>query len=369
MSNAAAPPVPAGPESPDPDFQETTSCSGQSRNWVFTRQSTPAESAAWNSTAAATIPEPFRWHEDHRVSCVVYQIERAPKTGKLHVQGLICFKSSCKWTAIKALLGHKAHIEKMESPDGSYEYCTKEETRVFGPWEHGDRPRGKGKSKKKVGERIVEAVTTGKRTYDMILEDPSLVMHDRAIKYARFVLAERDSDRQHLGQLRVIVCYGKTGTGKTYSAINFIAGNRPYFKLAAPSKQGDKLWFDGYEGQKVLIMDDWDGRCCTAAVLKNLLDVYKLNVENKGGYAWAAWDTVVITSNLHPSQWFIKFSPQQVETEEEPLERRITEIRHYIAKNIYQVETWAGEPIGDQVQEPRMPRRGAPRAPTPPRVS
>ena len=43
-------------------------------------------------------------------------------------------------------------------------------------------------------------------------------------------------------------------------------------------------------------------------------------MEVKGGFAWAVWTTVVITSNIHPSGWY-----QGVNLA--PLERRINEIR------------------------------------------
>lgn len=202
----------------------------------------------------------------------------------------------------------------------------------------------------------------------MVEENPKMLLHDRAIKYARNLATEAQSDRQSLGHLRVIVSYGETGTGKTFSAINFVARDQAYYKLSAPSLKGGKLWFDGYEGQKVLIMDDWDGQCCSAATMKNLLDVYKLQVEIKGGTAWACWHTVVITSNLHPRDWYIRMNENQDQTEIRPLRRRITEIRHYLSENIYQLETWDGEPQGDQVEEPHldMIRPGLiDRAPTP----
>lgn len=344
-----------------PDLTPTTACEGQSRNWCFTRQATAAESQIWNSTASATITEPFTWHLDSRVVYLVYQIEKAPKTGQLHIQGMISFKNSCRFSAIKALIGNAPHIEKMRgTPDENHRYCTKAETRVFGPWEHGERPKGQGK--KKVTEQIVEAVTTGKRTSEMIRENPSMVLHERAIKFCRFAFGEDKSDRQSLGKLRVIVSYGTTGTGKTFSAINIIS-QRNYFKVSASSLKGGKIWFDGYQDQPYLILDDWDGTCCSISYLKTLLDVYRLSVENKGGQVWAQWHTVIITSNIHPNRWFLNFHGEEDTNIVGPLRRRITEIRHYIQERIYQLEDWDGNVLGDQVEEPNLPQAQPPQQP------
>lgn len=352
MSNAAAPP--ASSEPAQPDFTETTSCPGQSKNWIFTRQATPAESAAWNSSAASTIPEPYRWHEDPRVTFVAYQIERAPRTGQLHVQGMISFKSSCRYTAVKTIIGNKPHVERLAKPDAHFKYVTKEDSRVFGPWVHGDRPKGQGKSKEKMGETIWKASGSGKPVAELIEEDPQLIMHKNALEWAMALRLKAKSNRQKLKFLRVIVSYGETGTGKTFSAINFVAGGTSYYKLSAPSLKGGALWFQYYAGEDVLIMDDWDGQCCTAAVLKNLLDKYELMIPTKGGMTYACWHTVVITSNLHPRDWYIRLNENSDTTEVRPLKRRVTEIRHYLDERLYQVENWEGEAQGDQIEEPEL---------------
>ena len=60
----------------------------------------------------------------------------------------------------------------------------------------------------------------------------------------------------------MLCLYGPTGTGKTYAAINLIANRRDYYIAECPSSRGSKLWFDGYEGQKTLVLDDFSGDFC-----------------------------------------------------------------------------------------------------------
>lgn len=325
----------------------------KSRNWVFTRQTTQSEAENFEAalTSAAAFEEPFNWHADSTVNYVSYQIERCPKTGKLHVQGFIQLSTAVRMQTVKNKIGNEPHLEIAKDPVKAAEYTQKAETRVLGPWEHGKKPLGKGKKSTPVMEEIYKAVKTGTRSTEMFEKNPGWIAHDRAIKTARHAINECHSDRQRLKSLRVIVSYGETDLGKTYSAINYVAQNGDYYKLTAPTQKGGKLWFDGYEGQKTLIMDDWDGQCCSIAVLKNLLDVYKLQVEIKGGYTWAEWETVVITSNQHPRNWFLNFDGSDNSMIVRPLARRITEIRHYLERSLYQIVDWDEEPQGDVIQE------------------
>jgi len=54
-----------------------------------------------------------------------------------------------------------------------------------------------------------------------------------------------------------------------------------------------------------------------------MLDVYKAQFNTKGGMVWGAWDTVIITTNVHPSQWYDdKVDPWGIE-DRSPLRRRI----------------------------------------------
>ena len=325
----------------------------KSRNWVFTRQSTPEEAAVWEraNESAALLPEPFNWHGDAQVTYVSYQIERAPDTGKLHVQGMISFKNPKGMSLVKHTIGNEPHVEICKDPVKAAEYTQKAETRVAGPWEHGEKPVGKGKKKVKVMEEIYKAVKSGRRTSDMVDANPGFIAHGNAIKLARFCVNETHSDRQRLKALKVILSYGETDLGKTYSAINFIAKDGDYYIVSPPMVKGGAVWFDGYEGQKTLILDDWDGQCIPISSLKRWLDVYKLQLQVKGGYTWAEWDTVVITSNLHPNRWFINFDGTENSAIVQPFRRRITEIRHYIEKSFYQVVDWDGTPEGDIIHE------------------
>lgn len=313
----------------------------QSRNWVFTRQATEVESALWLSSAAA-LTDPFSWHRDERVKFCVYQIERAPTTGQLHVQGLICFSSPRRLAAIKTLVGNNPHCEACKSVSGSITYCSKAETRVAGPWTHGDPPAEKGK--KICLADLYADIKSHKRTAEMLEANPDVARYEKALKFMKFNVEEGLSDRQKQG-VKTYVFWGATDLGKTYSAINLFCPTGDYYILGKADKQAT-LWFDGYDGQRTLIIDDFSSDVCSLEYLKRVLDVYKLNVPIKGGFAWAQWTQVIITSNYSPLHWFHGAMGQAVDTD--PLKRRIYEIRHFTARGKYVKESFEGEPIGSE---------------------
>lgn len=212
----------------------------------------------------------------------------------------------------------------------------------LGPFELGERPEP---GKRNDIKEIFKEVKAGKTNGELLeITDGTAARYERMIKFMRFTHNEQQSDRQLQG-VRVLVLWGATGAGKTYAAVNVIANGTDYYIAEAPSVKGSKLWFDGYEGQRILILDDFDGDYCTMAYLKRLLDKYKLKIEVKGGFAWATWTTVIITSNHHPADWYKGNGVQVVDTS--PLERRIAEIRYCEHQGAYKVQNWDKSFVGE----------------------
>jgi len=158
----------------------------------------------------------------------------------------------------------------------------------------------------------------------------------------RGVVAERTSDRQATG-VNVVAIYGASRTGKTYFVINKCCSPNSYFKLDCSSVKNGKLWFDGYEGQPDLILDDFDDGVCAPAFLKNLTDPYKLRLETKGSTTWAGWTTVYFTSNVAPRTWFPLLRPE----DQEAIKNRIKHIFCFSERRVYHEENWEGERLGD----------------------
>jgi len=314
-----------------------------SRNWCFTLNANEAdgEHIKW-TTAGADCPV-RAWLDCDQIQYLVCQVERV---AHVHVQGYIQF------TCVKRLAGLKkispsAHWEFRRGTHAEAKaYCMKPESRVLGPWELGEEKDSQGKRN---DLEAIGALVKAKKTNFEIVEElgASASKFAKHIAFLRFVDMESSSDRQLQG-VKVTTLYGATGTGKTYAAINFIAGSKDYYICEAPSHKDSKVWFDGYEGQHTLIIDDFDGSFCSFRYMLRLLDKYKLKVEIKGGFSWAVWTTVVITSNIHPSGWY-----SSVDTA--PLQRRLTEggseIRLITEQGCYKRVDWTEHMLDEDDQQ------------------
>lgn len=96
--------------------------------------------------------------------------------------------------------------------------------------------------------------------------------------------------------IEVRVYYGKSGTGKTHDAIEWL-GDGYYDKLPTT-----KFW-DGYQGQDAVLIDEFRGEIGVSHLLK-WCDKYKCSVEVKGGGVPLQATKFVLTSNKHPKDWW-----------------------------------------------------------------
>lgn len=111
----------------------------------------------------------------------------------------------------------------------------------------------------------------------------------------------------------VIVVHGGPETGKTSWAFSTYPG--AYF--APPITRGGTLYMDGYFNQEVVIFDEYSGGMRHDQFLR-VLDRYPLTCEVKGGYVKFIPKTIVITTDIPPTEWY-------PDRDYEPLKRRITD--------------------------------------------
>lgn len=108
--------------------------------------------------------------------------------------------------------------------------------------------------------------------------------------------------------MQVTCIYGHAShTGKTRMAVDLslaATGKEPFIM-----EHANGIWFDGYSGQKAIVFDDFYGWIKCSAMLR-LLDGYKSRLEYKGGFTWAGYTHVFITSNDAPETWYHNITPQ-----------------------------------------------------------
>lgn len=114
----------------------------------------------------------------------------------------------------------------------------------------------------------------------------------------------------------LIIIVGPSGTGKSRYA-------RTTYPLAFWKAKGP--WWDGYDGEETVVIDEMYGHCFPFSELLQLLDRYPYKVPVKGGTMEFVSKRIVMTSNQHPRDWYSSEKTHQGSWEESPLFRRIRE--------------------------------------------
>lgn len=74
----------------------------------------------------------------------IWQREEGKECHTPHIHATLLFKNAVSFNKMKDTYP-RANIQRVRKTDKAIAYCSKEDTRVAGPWERGTRPKGKGK--------------------------------------------------------------------------------------------------------------------------------------------------------------------------------------------------------------------------------
>lgn len=272
-------------------------------------------------------------------SYMCYQSEMAPTTGQLHIQGFVRMIKKVKLNACKTVICQlfgvqSAHIVKGDGKaQAMSEYCQKEDTRVpdTQPTIIGTLPNPPGKNNLgvQISNVFVAYSTFQKSAKDLATDPETASVTVRYLKNMEYIIQKaitpRDSSYEHV----VWVCYGPPGTGKSTwldTHVRELHGtNKVYMK-----PEGTK-WWDGYVGQKHVIMNEFDGTWCTPTLFNTWCDKFATQVETKGGYCQLATIQTYITTNRYPSHWW---SSKVMKGRLSALWRRITKVFEFSAVGV-----------------------------------
>lgn len=229
--------------------------------------------------------------DDKIITYGVGQVERGTH---LHFQFYISLAKRCVLNTLKKING-SAHWETARgSPSQNKKYCTKEDTRVSGPWEVGE-PIGQGHRSDL--DRVAALVCEGQSLRQIAEAEPSgFIRYHHGIKALRVALSEKGDRKFGPDGPEVWIFWGPAGTGKSRHA--FETWPDAYVKMTT-----DK-WWDGYEGQDTVIFDDFKGSSMRLHDFQRVIDRYPMRVEMKGGSITLSATRYVFTSNRHPSEWY-----------------------------------------------------------------
>ena len=101
------------------------------------------------------------------------QLERGAE-GTPHIQGVIKFTSQVSFNRAKNILGTTVHLEPVQDWPKAMEYCGKEDTRVEGPIEYGERPM---QGKRSDLEEVAGKILTGSTGHQPLGFDEMMIMY------------------------------------------------------------------------------------------------------------------------------------------------------------------------------------------------
>lgn len=228
--------------------------------------------------------------EDEAIKYIVYGWEICPDTGRKHLQGFCQLKNmyTIKWIQKRLVGGIHMHIDKMKgTATEASTYCKKDGFYYeFGNLtEQGDRTDL---------QTIRERLTRGDHWVDVALECENYQQIKFTEKYKELLnLKVKRTEKPFVTWI-----YGPTGKGKT-----------EYADALLP----DAYWLDdnfkfwnGYECQEDIIIDDFREDMCSLQKLLKLCQKFQMRVEVKNSWRPVLAKRIIFTCNTHPGNLYGK---------------------------------------------------------------
>lgn len=213
----------------------------------------------------------------------LYGVETCPETNKQHHQGYVEFSTNRKLNRLKKF-DDQIHWEKRHGNQAqAIDYCKKE-----GDWtETGTAKECRQGNRKDIHEirHIIKNGGAMKDVLDVATSLQSIRMAEIQLKYL---------EKKRDWKPEVFWYWGETGSGKTRRAVSE-AGVDHYMSSR------NLKWWEGYDADDNVIIDDFRKDFCTFHELLRILDRYPFRVEVKGSSRQLLAKKIWITSCFHPA--------------------------------------------------------------------
>jgi len=303
-----------------PETQMTEERGPQVRNICFT---------VFGSLGHHDVPEDyegprmldFKHSTWQHVKYCIFQTELCPTTQRVHFQGYMEFTQSKTYDAIHLLEGMEtAHIERrIASAKKAKHYCEKPvqgcdcnvclkelevPTKLEGPWEFGEISQQGQRADLMEVQRDIERKVPMRR-----------IAKEHFPEWVRFRQSFNEY-RRHQTECRdfkskTFLFAGPPGKGKSTLMKRIARYIGTYYKV--PHKKGSGLYFDDYDNQEVMILDEFSGATCPPEFFNLLADEHEcvLPVHGGAGHQMVS-KYLFIGTNYAPKFWWKNRTPDQL---------------------------------------------------------
>lgn len=257
------------------------------------------------------------------------------KEGTEHIQGYVETATQLTFNQMKALLGDRAHFKQRRgAPKQAAGYCKKgtDESDDYDdffsrtvedpeswcqPFEFGTIS---SQGKRTDITAPVEMLSEGSTIREVAVAFPEqFVKYHKGFRDLRSLMLP---PRSLTTAPEVIVLHGPTATGKTRDAYIKYWPEEPHYVW----KPSNGNWWDGYDGEKKIILDEFRGHNMTWSDILGLLDRNEFRAPYKGGFVNIQADKFIITSPFPPNMWY---KDDDRYDRFKQLERRLTKVIEY----------------------------------------
>lgn len=265
----------------------------------------------------------------HEIQWVRGQWECPPGAKRPHAQFVVILKKPAREPEARRHLKLPTepftpfvqYLRPAGNLDAAIVYCSKPDHRVGEPFEYGTAPSGKSLAS---GYSSAGQMAKDGRTLKEIADAyPSVFMRHHASLTK--LVAMYDKKRSLEETPEVEIHWGITGSGKSY----FIDRTYP----DAYRKIRDPRWWDGYQGEDVVLFEEFNPvneddprKKFPLTEMLQILDRYSYRMEIKNSTMQLKAKKFIFTSNINPTLWW-EGHPQQA-----AFQRRVTKVFYYPTK-------------------------------------
>lgn len=302
----------------DDGLGDTPTTGKQSSWWWFTIQcETDAQALAWE------LPQTPKY------KYAIWRAHAAPTTGKPHVHVLVQYTVKQRFSTMQ----NKGYKNLKYCPTRQYQennrnyvitdiHKDKSPKNPLGPYvEKGTWAETSQQGRRNDLLEVTTKIKEGASLKRVAEEHPdTFVRYYRGFEKFKAITVDEDKYNDYR-PLQVIWSYGDSGAGKSELPFRTEKKSDVY---DCPRIENKKLWLDGYDGQKILVLDDMVNTMTYHLLLK-ICNPRVSRWPNKGGFVPGIWEKIYISFQRKPEDLFSMSYDRQ-------LERRITSVYKWVGE-------------------------------------